>query len=174
MDSGFFNTFDAVNQSATINITSIYAAPGSTPWQIWAIFAIASLCLLFACVVLPMRTPEREVNPARIASAALAIVVNAVTAGLSYTIDFDSGTAGSLYLNQSVFVNIHTLYQGVALPIVFTIFGSFATIILIWCLTQREIIEPDLEDFRHNTGAETRAERPSRKPKDGVEEEDED
>jgi hypothetical protein len=152
--------FDVANTSTTINTTYTFSPGGATPDLFWIVFAVASFCLLTICLVLPLRLPDRTVNPARIAISALSVIVSGMTAGLSLVVDINSGVGAAGALNQSVIVNMHTLYQGYAIPVVFVVFGLLAFANLIYCLLQPEMVKPDIGEYgRSDLDAKVRAER---------------
>lgn len=135
LDSGFF-----VCPGAPTNYNESYAYSPSkaTPLTEWIVVALTALVLFICAFYLRLRNEDGEISKERIVFSIVSSVVCGLAAYLSLEIIIPSnGLATSV------------VYQLPVIAILFTILSVLAFANFIYCIMQKDMVQPDKKDYNN-------------------------
>lgn len=135
--------FDCEEQPTNFNESYAYSPSNATPLSEWVVIALISIGLFICAFYLRLRNEDGEISKERIVFSIVSSVVCGLAAYLSLEIIIPSGG-----LATSV------VYQLPVIAILFTILSILAFANFIYCIMQKDMVQPDKKDYNNKMEGE--------------------
>lgn len=123
------------------NESYAYSPSSATPLSQWVVIALTAIGLFVCAFYFKMRNEDGEISKERIIFSIVSSVVCGIAAYLSLEIIIPSGgTATSV------------VYQMPVISILFIILSILAFANFIYCIMQKDMVQPDKKDYKNDNG----------------------
>lgn len=132
-----------IDPSKNTNESYAYSPSGATPLSQWIVVALTAIALFVCAFYFRLRNEDGEISKERIIFSIVSSVACGIAAYLSLEIIVPSGGVAT-----------SVVYQIPVISILFVILSILAFANFIYCIMQKDMVQPDKKDYKNNQDGE--------------------